>query len=147
MRLRAEYLFETGVEENIRFLHQGNTWFTCPAKCTRPQLETFLNNVFSWCGSYNLQAQLKPVSSIQNIQAGDVFVRGGSPGHAMLVAAVAQNMKGEKIFLLLQSFMPAQDIHMVINPYNENLSPWYSTSADVIATPGWNFTALDLRRW
>ncbi len=147
MRLRAEYIFETGAEQNIRFFHRGNDWFTCPAKCTRPQLEAFLNTVFSWCGSYNLQAQLKPVAPIQQIQTGDVFVKGGSPGHAMVVAAVAQNDKGEKVFLLLQSFMPAQDIHIVINPYDQQLSPWYRTSAATIATPGWTFTAADLRRW
>lgn len=147
MRLRAEYIFETKAEENIRFYHQHNEYFTCPANCTRSQLENYLNNVFSWCGSYNLQAQMKPVTNIQNIQAGDVFVRGGSPGHAMLVAATAQNSKGEKVFLLLQSFMPAQDIHIVINPYDEKLSPWYSTLATSIATPGWTFTPADLRRW
>ena len=147
MRLRAEYIFETKAADNIRFCHQRNEYFTCPANCTRPQLELFLNNVFSWCGSYNLQAQMKSVLNIQNIQIGDVFVRGGSPGHAMLVAAVASNNRGEKVFLLLQGFMPAQDMHIVINPYNVKLSPWYSTSATTIATPGYTFTAADLRRW
>ena len=140
IRLRAEYIFETKAEQSIRFFHQGNSWFTCPATCTRPQLETFLNTVFTWCGSYNLQAQLKPVATIRTIQTGDVFVHGGSPGHAMLVAAVAQNDRGEKVFLLLQSFMPAQDIHIVINPYDPQLSPWYSIAAATIATPGWTFT-------
>lgn len=147
MRLRAEYIFETKAADNIRFFHQRNEYFTCSANCTRQQLELFLNNVFSWCGSYNLQAQMKPVINIQNIQTGDVFVRGGSPGHAMLVAAVASNNNGEKVFLLLQSFMPAQDIHIVINPNDTKLSPWYSTSATIIATPGYTFTAADLRRW
>jgi hypothetical protein len=147
MRLRAEYIFETKSQENICFYHQHNTYFTCPSTCTRPQLESFLNNVFSWCGSYNLQAQLKPVTHIQDIQTGDVFVRGGSPGHAMLVAGVAKNSRGQKVFLLLQSFMPAQDIHIVINPHNAKLSPWYSVDDYYVVTPGWNFTAADLRRW
>ena len=147
MRLRAEYLYATKAEPTIRFYHQKNEYFTLPVTSSRTQLENFLNLVFNWCGTYSLQAQLHPVKDIQQVQAGDVFVKGGSPGHAMLVAAVAQNKQGHKVFLLLQSFIPAQDIHLVKNTFNEALSPWYNADAETIVTPGYTFQPQDLRRW
>jgi hypothetical protein len=147
MRLRAEYLYATKVAPQIRFYHQKDEYYTCDVNCTRPQLENFLNKVFSWCGTYNLQTSLHPVKTMNDIQAGDVLVKGGSPGHAMLVAAVAKNKQGKKVFTLLQSFIPAQDIHVVINPYNEALSPWYEADTKIIATPGWTFLPTDLKRW
>ncbi len=147
MRLRAEYLYATKAEPTIRFFHQKNEYFSCSSHCSRTQLENFLNQVFSWCGTYNLQAQLHLVSNIDQIQTGDVFVKGGSPGHAMLVAAVAKNKQGKKVFLLLQSFIPAQDIHIVKNTFNESLSPWYDAGTSKIITPGYIFQPQDLRRW
>jgi hypothetical protein len=55
--------------------------------------------------------------------------------------------KGEKMFMLLQSFIPAQEIHLVVNPYHAELGPWYSANDSLIITPGWQFTPKDLRRW
>jgi hypothetical protein len=146
MRLRAEYIYENKRQANIAFLHQRGEYFTISSNCSRGALEQYLHKVFSWCGTYNLQAQLKPVS-IKNIAPGDVFIRAGGPGHAMLVADVAENSKGEKIFLLLQSFIPAQEIHLVINPLRAEWGPWYSAADSLITTPGWQFTSKNLRRW
>jgi len=41
------------------------------------------------------------------------MIRAGSPGHAMLVVDVAEDERGRRIYLLAQSYMPAQDIHIV----------------------------------
>jgi len=38
--------------------------------------------------------------SIKNMNIGDVFIVGGSPGHAVIVVDMAVNSDGEKIFLL-----------------------------------------------
>lgn len=145
IRLRAEYLYETKQQANISFLHQHGKYFSIPASCTRRQFEKYLYNVFAWCGSYNLEEQMKK-TGIQNIKAGNVFVRGGSPGHAMIVADVAENEKGERIFLLMQSFMPAQNIHIVKNLKDKTLSPWYKQT-DTIFTPGYTFYANNLKSW
>jgi hypothetical protein len=66
----------------------------------------------------------------------------------MIVVDVATNKDGRKLFMLAQSYMPAQDIHIVKNPANANLSPWYEV-ADVtqIDTPEWTFSSEQLRRW
>ena len=85
----------------------------------RTELEDFLKVVFSYCGTLSLAAQLNAVPDFDNIQPGDVFVKGGSPGHAMIVIDAAINSAGKKVFMLAQSYMPAQDIHVVKNPTNE----------------------------
>jgi hypothetical protein len=52
---------------------------------------------------------------------------------------------GKKIFLLAQSYMPAQDIHILTNPNNQNLSPWYELDFNgELITPEWIFKKSDL---
>jgi hypothetical protein len=78
---------------------------------------------------------------LKDLQIGDVFLKGSDPGHCVIVVDMAQNTKtGEKIFLLAQSYMPAQDIHILKNPANEDGNPWYSIDfGDVLITPEWQF--------
>jgi hypothetical protein len=76
-----------------------------------------------------------------------VLITGGSPGHAMLVTDMASDAAGHKIYLLAQSYMPAQDIHIVKNPMNDGLSPWYRADEPLIITPEWTFHSFQLRRW
>ncbi len=66
----------------------------------------------------------------------------------MIVVDVAQNKKGQKIFMLAQSYMPAQDIHIVKNQANTSTSPWYEASGiNEIVTPEWTFNKLSLYTW
>lgn len=44
-----------------------------------------------------------------------VVARGGRFGHAVLVLDVAESASDERVFLIAQSYMPAQDIHVLIN--------------------------------
>ena len=115
---------------------------------TLQQLNKFLEIVFINCGTYNLDIWLKP-KLMQNVDVGDVFIMPGSPGHAMIVADVAINSKTkERIFLLAQSYMPAQSIHIVKNFENQNLNPWYSNQESNVVTPSWNFNAVKhLKTW
>ncbi|MFT5304994.1 MAG: hypothetical protein ACI89M_000496, partial [Chitinophagales bacterium] len=46
-------------------------------------------------------------------------------------------------------FMPAQEVHILRNPMNDALSPWYSMK-DIkfdIETPEWWFDTGNLKRW
>jgi len=55
---------------------------------------------------------------------------------------------GEKRFLLLQSYMPAQSMHILKNPNAADGSPWYVTPvSDQLVTPEWTFARTALRRW
>ena len=109
---------------------------------------SFMEFVFAYCGTYSLSKQLKPVTSIASIRPGDVFVQGGFPGHAVTVMAVARNTAGKTIFLLSQGYMPAQDIHILKNYVEPELSPWYSLeSIYPLYTPEWQFASGSLKRW
>ena len=50
----------------------------------------------------------------------------------MLVIDMAEDAAGNKVYLLAQSYMPAQDIHVVVNPVEGKL---------------WTFYTSQLRRW
>ncbi|CAN5117739.1 hypothetical protein BH09BAC6_BH09BAC6_31750 [soil metagenome] len=77
-----------------------------------------------------------------------MLIRGGFPGHAVIVMDVATNNSGKKIYLLAQSYMPAQDIHVLKNPMDQDLSPWYEVNDDyIIQTPEYTFRQNELMRW
>jgi len=61
------------------------------------------------------------VQNSDELKAGDVFIKGGSPGHCFIVMDVAENSQHKKLFLLAQSFMPAQNIQVL-----QWQSPWFS---------------------
>jgi len=83
----------------------------------RQQREEFPEIVFSYCGTISLSKEIKPVNDLNNLQAGDVFIKAGSPGHAMMDVAI--NGQGENIFMLAQGLMPAQSMHVVKDPGDE----------------------------
>nr|WP_241243497.1 DUF4846 domain-containing protein [Caldicellulosiruptor changbaiensis] len=64
-----------------------------------------------------------------------------SSGHFAIVIDMAQDLRaGEKIFLFAQSYMPAQDIHILKNPADENDNPWYSVNfEEILITAEWQF--------
>lgn len=53
--------------------------------------------VYIYAGTASLEKELKP-KPIADLSIGDVFIRGGSPGHAMLIVDVALNETGKKSF-------------------------------------------------
>lgn len=148
MRLRAEYLFNKKQFDEIIFYDNDRTAYTFSAPFTRDHFDKYLNRVFGMCGSASLSKQLKPVTVFSDIQPGDVLIRGGFPGHAVIVMDVAVNDAGKKIYMIAQSYMPAQDIHVLKNPANTSLTPWYEVNDDnTIVTPEYTFTQNELMRW
>ena len=147
MRLRAEWLYSCHRLSDIDFTDNSHTHYRLPAGAGRKAFDQYLEKVFSYCGTLSLSGQLqaKPFSQLA---PGDVLIYGGSPGHAMLVTDVAVNKSGQKRFLLSQSYMPAQEIHVVINPGDPSLSPWYPVgNTPVIETPEWTFSINQLKSW
>jgi hypothetical protein len=109
----------------------------------------YLTMVFSYAGTASLVHELKPKKN-EDIEAGDVLIKGGSPGHAVIVVDKATNpVTGEVLVLLAQSYMPAQDIHVLVNPKHADGNPWYSVSdfGEVIITAEYPFYAGALRGW
>ena len=108
----------------------------------------YMDVVFTWAGTYSLERELAP-KPVAQLAAGDLFIKGGFPGHAVLVADVVENRTtGERRFLLVQSFMPAQEMHVLKNPANADGSPWYPLAfGDRLVTPEWVFPRESLRTW
>lgn len=108
----------------------------------------YMDLVFAYSSTLSLEKELKSVD-INDMQIGDVFIKGGSPGHCVIVVDMAQNKStGEKVFMLAQSYMPAQQTQLLINPNDKNLSPWYSLDfGDTLNTPEWTFTKDQLKRF
>lgn len=147
MRMRAEYLFSQKRYEEIVFYDNNSTPYAWKGSGSRPEFEKYLRRVFSMCGTASLQKQLHPVTDINKILAGDVFIKGGFPGHAMIVMKVVQASNGKKKYMLAQSYMPAQDIHIVKNPAGFD-TPWFTVdNSELIETPEWTFTPGQLYGW
>ncbi len=147
MRLRAEYLFSQMAYDKIVFTDNNGAAYLFKQPYTRANFDVYLNRVFGMCGSASLSKQLRP-TTMRQILPGDVLIRGGFPGHAVIVMDVATDSTGNKIYLLAQSYMPAQDIHVLNNPGNKKLSPWYQVNDDeIIDTPEYLFTKHELKKW
>lgn len=155
MRLRGEYFFGKGWYDSIRFLKGDRTYYQFAAYLknnaadARGSFLKFMETVYVYCGSYTLEQSMKRVNDVYSMQAGDVFVKGGAPGHAEIVVDMAvQRSTGKKIYLLAEGYMPAQDMHIVLNPVNTKMGPWYElTDEQKIVTATWVFDKGQLRRW
>ena len=149
MRLRAEYLYNGRRYSEIGFYTERGVRLNFGERADkgRSSFDKYLREVFSYCSTRTLARQLVR-ASLHSIQPGDVLIRSGSPGHAMLVVDVAIDGRGDRIFLLAQSYMPAQDIHIVKNP-GDDLSPWYraDSSLALVETPEYTFKTNKLRTW
>jgi hypothetical protein len=153
MRLWAEYRYARGAVVAFHPDPGKPRALTFDARAhDRRAFEKFLIRVFADAGSASLQAELRAVSDgARAVQPGDVLIQGGYPGHAVLVLDVASGRDGHRWLLLGQSYMPAQEFHVLRNPATPS-SPWYDAAALSTAaglqTPEWRpFAARDLRRF
>jgi len=146
MRLRAEYLYDRRQFNAIRFYDNNKSCYACPENCSRAVFEKYLEKVFSYCGTLSLQKQLADCP-LHETAAGNVIIQGGSPGHAVIIVDIAENASGHKIYLIAQSYMPAQEMHILNNPFQQEISPWYSFESVDIQTPEWNFVNARLKKW
>ncbi|HHW01227.1 MAG TPA: DUF4846 domain-containing protein [Thermoanaerobacterales bacterium] len=170
IRLRAEYLFGKRQYDRIHFNFtngfradyskwmqgyrikvSGNkaAWVkTAGHSADYEDFRRYLDTVFSYAGTLSLSRELKPVS-LEKMEIGDVFIQGGTPGHCVIVVDMAENREtGEKIFMLAQSYMPAQDIHVLKNHDDPGMSPWYAVKPErALVTPEWTFEWSDLKRF
>jgi hypothetical protein len=148
MRLRAEYLYSAGRFDEIVFYDNLSRAYRYESTYNRSRFESYLEKVYAWCGTLSLDKQLKSINNHADVRPGDVFIHGGSPGHAVIVMDVAVNASGEQVFMLAQSYMPAQDIHILKNPTDAKQSPWYSLPANgPLRTPEWIFKQGERKRW
>lgn len=67
----------------------------------------------------------------------------------MIIADMATDGKGRKAMLAAQSYMPAQDIHVVTNLNDQRVSPWYiyDGNTETFAFPEWTFKSCQIKRF
>lgn len=108
----------------------------------------YMEIIFSYAGTLSLENEMQSVN-VDDMRIGDVFIQGGSPGHAVIVIDMAYNKNtNETIFLLAQSYMPAQQTQILINPSSSTYSPWYSKNfGETLITPEWTFNSKNLKRF
>jgi predicted MPP superfamily phosphohydrolase len=170
IRLRAEYLygmkrydgivfhFTNGFRADYATWSKGNRirvsgnkayWVSQgDASFDYDSFRKYLDMVFAYAGTLSLSKELKAVD-VEEIQPGDVFIQGDTPGHAEIVLDVAVHKEtGEKRFLLAQGYMPAQEMHILKNPGEGAGNPWYSIGfGDTLDTPEWDFSRDQLMRF
>lgn len=170
MRLKAEYHFKRKEYDKIHFnftngfrvdysewrkgkrmVVKGNKSYwsqSANPSDTYTSFWKYLEIIFSYAGTLSLEKELQSVE-LDQLQIGDVFIQGGSPGHAVLIVDKAFHTETDTpIFLLAQSYMPAQEIQILKNPNGEGMGPWYSTDfGETLRTPEWRFQKEDLKRF
>lgn len=170
MRLRAEYLWHEKKYEEIHFnftngmrvdyskwaqgyrikVNGNNTsWYKATGEDYSYQtFRKYMNQIFMYAGTASLSKELKSIS-LSDLQVGDVFIIGGHPGHAMIVVDMAEDYMGNKAILVAQSYMPAQDIHVVTNLKDKAKSPWYiiNRTTKEFNFPEYHFNSSQIMRF
>lgn len=102
---------------------------------------SYLATLFVYISMSTFQEDLEQVEDVDGdeIRVGDIFLGTTADGKktALMVADICQSDEtGEKLMLLVQGGAPAQQLHIVENLGNADLSPWYPCgfSAD-LTTP------------
>ncbi len=168
MRVYAEYYWHTKQYERIGFhfvngfyaqyakwregyriqIHGNETsWaMTAAFDDSYENFQKYLRMVFAYAGTLSMEQESEEIHPAQ-IRAGDVFLKGASPGHVVMVVDLCKNAQGKKAFLLAQGYMPAQEFHVLKNPMHED-DPWYyETEVEFpFVTPEYTFSEGSLRR-
>lgn len=152
IRVRSEYLWENNRKNEIGFNFTSGdycSWAkyaegyrpkidgnkvsfskTAGANYTKENFYKYLNLIYTYSGTLSLYNELPKITVEKDLKIGDMLVKGGTPGHIVMICDEAVNEKGEKIFLLFQGNTPAQSIHLVKNLEDSNISPWYRLEKD-----------------
>jgi hypothetical protein len=118
---------------------------------THATYRTWLDQVFMFAGTRSLAKDSDSVATDAELQAGDFFVQGGSPGHAVVILDIAQDASGRRLALMGQGFMPAEDFHVLRWHGMAVDGVWFplpTTRDGEIATPSWApFKRIEARRF
>ncbi|OUS03430.1 hypothetical protein A9Q86_00525 [Flavobacteriales bacterium 33_180_T64] len=160
IRIRSEYLWKKNRKRDIGFnftsghycswakyaegyrpkINGSKVTFhkTATANYSETNFYNYLNLIYMYSGTLSLFNELKSVDD-KDLKIGDMLIKGGSPGHIVMIADAVINDQGEKLFLLFQGNTPAQSVHLVKNLEESHISPWYQLKKD-IEIPVSNYT-------
>lgn len=165
MKLRAEYFYSqkkyhqihfkisNGMEvefsrfakgERVQVVGNKSRWKKGKYKqgTGRDVFEEYLRFIYSYAGTISLKSELKK-KSLPNLIPGDVWIEAGSPGHVVLVVDQVTGKDGQTLFLLAQSYMPSQEMHILKS--ESKYSPWFELPGNQsFPTPEWEFPAKEI---
>lgn len=156
IRLRAEYLYKIKKTDDIKFHFTSGhllTWNdyksgtrafvngnsvsfrkTAGFDDSYQGFRNYLDLIFNYAGTISLNKETQPVLKSSDLKTGDILITPGSPGHVVFITGVCKNKEGKKLFLLSEGFTPAQSIHLLSNPFQNNISPWYDLDVNAPET-------------
>ena len=152
IRIRAEYLWETNRQDEIGFnftsghycswnkyaegyrpkINGSKVSFhkTASANASKENFYKYLNLIFMYSGTQSLFDELPKIESVSELQIGDMLIYPGSPGHVIMIVDEVIDTSGKKLFIFAQGNTPAQSVHILKNPNDASLSPWYEIEMD-----------------
>ncbi|WP_323786866.1 DUF4846 domain-containing protein [Psychroserpens sp.] len=160
IRIRSEYLWDNNRKDEIGFnftsgdycswsnyaegyrpkIKENKVTFskTASADHSKANFYKYLNLIYMYSGTLSLFNELKSIDD-SDLQLGDMLIKGGSPGHIVMICDEVINDKGDRLFLLFQGNTPAQNVHLVKNLEDSKITPWYQLKKDEII-PVSNYT-------
>lgn len=172
--LRGRYMFESSKYDLIDFSYddnrdlsfqeygEGYRWEwqdsifvkkeTAIASFSEINFNKYMNEIFLNTSTRGLMADTRGIS-FSELSTGDVFIHPGnqhSKGHSVIVMdMIVDPLTGERLVLLGQGFDPTQDIHILRNPFEADISPWYRVNEEALyfTTIQWNFRKKHCRRF
>lgn len=161
IRVRSEYLWSINKQNKIGFNFTSGHYcsWTKYAEGYRPKIAgnkvsfyktgatnhskanfyKYLNLIYTYSGTLSLYNELPKINNTTDLKIGDMLIKGGSPGHIVMICDEVVNNKGDKLYLLFQGNTPAQSVHLVKNLEGSNISPWYNLKKDAMI-PVSNYT-------
>lgn len=120
MRFRAEYYRQTGrLEELYLFNYAGERQYFSDSGLN---FRSFLRKAFAYSNSHSLKAGCEVIPTVDangnvkqpKLVPGDMFIQNdtGGIGHVSMVTDLCVNDRGDNLYLIGFSFMPAQEFHI-----------------------------------
>ena len=147
MRIRAEYLWNTNEKSKIGFNFTSGhycSWAkyaegyrpkingnkvsfhkTAGADASKKNFYKYLNLIYTYAGTQSLYSELPKISEVKKLEVGDMLVTPGFPGHIIMIVDKVTNENGDNLFIFAQGNTPAQSVHIIKNPSDLSLSPWF----------------------
>ena len=168
IRLRAEYLFASNQLSEIGFHFTNGIKYDfnsyckgiipietnrglklilskSPSEPNHASLRKYLDIVYAYASTISLEKELK---TADDFEIGTVIIHAGSPGHCMIITDEKTGNNGEKLFKLVEGYMPAQSIYVLRNLNVHGISPWYKLSKNnPIETASYLFTRYELKKF
>lgn len=125
MRIWAEYHKQSNkLNALYLFDYSGNRVYFNKQK---KDYKSFLQHAFAYSNSSSIKRGCKTVPQTE-LQPGDMFVQNetGGIGHVSVIVNVCKDQKGNKLYLIGYSFMPAQEFHIEKAQAGYGIEGWFT---------------------